>query len=186
MPIPNFNSDSVIPPHLGDPRQPDELSPYPCTSLELCDRFGTSHTRIEILHGFMRLRAELHQHGMSDGFQWIDGSFLEDVEHTQQRAPGDIDVVTFFWSNDPNFVADLLIAFPDIRDHAKIKTTFHVDHFPIDAGYNPEATIEATRYWCGLFSHNRSAIWKGMLRIELNTPADDTQAVALLNQRQIP
>jgi len=186
MAIPQFNSDSVLPPHLGDPRRINEISPYPCTSLELCDRLGTSDERTEILYGYLSLREELRKHGMTDGFQWIDGSFLEDVENTEQRAPRDIDVVTFFWSSDPNFAQDFVTAFPDIVNHAKIKSSFHVDHFTIDAGYSPEVTIEATRYWCGLFSHNRSGIWKGMLRIELNTPTEDTQAVALLNQRQTP
>jgi hypothetical protein len=33
-----------------------------------------------------------------------------------------------------------------------------------------------TRYWIGLFSHRRDGIWKGMLRMELNTAADDIAA----------
>lgn len=120
---------------------------------------------------------------MTEGFQWVDGSFLEDVEKTQSRPPGDIDVVTFYWSSDPDFTNTFLTAFPSIANRAKIKADFFVDHFPIDVGYHPEATVEATRYWCGLFSHTRTGVWKGMLRIDLDTPADDASATALLATR---
>jgi hypothetical protein len=120
---------------------------------------------------------------MDTGFQWVDGSFLEEIEKTQNRSPGDIDVVTFYWSPDPAFSTNLITAFPDIVNGAKIKADFFVDHFPIDVGYHPEATVEVTRYWCGLFSHTRTGVWKGMLRIDLNTPADDTAAAALLANR---
>ena len=183
MPIPPFDSNSVLPPHLGDPRQADEISPYPCSSIELCDSFGTSADRVRILDGFLRLRAELRQHGMTEGFQWVDGSFLEDVEKTENRPPGDIDVVTFYWNPNANFTTNFVAAFPDIANRAKIKADFFVDHFPIDVGFHPEATVEATRYWCGLFSHTRTGVWKGMLRIDLNTPTDDASATTLLATR---
>src|SRR5882672_7829456 len=97
MPIPPFDLDSVLPPHLGDPTEPDEISPYPCTTLELCQRFSTSPERIEILKGFLHLRAELRRPGMAEGIQWLDGSFFEDIENSEGRSPNDIDVVTFFW-----------------------------------------------------------------------------------------
>ncbi len=130
MPIPGFDANSVLPPHLGDPRLLHELSPYPCTCTELCDRFATSTDRVAILAGFIRLRAELRQHGMTQAFQWIDGSFLEDVEATEGRPPRDIDVVTFYWSPDPNFTKNLVAAFPDLMNRAAIKANFHTDHFP--------------------------------------------------------
>lgn len=183
MAIPSFDTNSVLPPHLGDPRQPDEISPYPCSSLELCDAFSTSPDRVRILDGFLRLRAELRQHGMTTGFQWVDGSFLEEVEKTENRSPGDIDVVTFYWSPDPGFTTNFIAVFPEIANRANIKAGFFVDHFLIDVGYHPEATVEATRYWCGLFSHTRTGVWKGMLRIDLNTPDDDADATALLATR---
>jgi len=183
MPIPSFDNNSVLPPHLGDPRQPNEISPYPCSSIELCDAFSTSPDRVRILGGLLHLRAQLRLHGMTTGFQWIDGSFLEDVEKTENRSPGDIDVVTFYWSDDQDFTTNFIAAFPDIANRAKIKADFFVDHFPIDVGYHPEATVEATRYWSDLFSHTRTGIWKGMLRIDLDTPADDNEAIALIANR---
>jgi len=183
MPIPSFDANSVLPPHLGDPRLPQELSPYPCTSVELCDRFATSQERVDILEGFLRLRAELRRHGMTNAFQWVDGSFVEDIETVETRAPHDIDVVTFYWNPDPDFTKNLVMAFPDLVNRAAIKANFRTDHFPVDAGFHPEATIEFTRYWAGLFSHNRNSVWKGMLKIELNTEADDLTAQALLQNR---
>jgi len=183
MPIPNFDANSVLPPHLGDPRRPQQLSPYPCTCTELCDRFATSQERVDILNGFLRLRAELRRHGMTDAFQWIDGSFVEDIEIIETRPPHDIDVVTFYWSQDPNFTQNLIAAFPDIMNRAAIKANFHVDHFLVDAGFRPETTIEFTRYWAGLFSHTRNSVWKGMLKIDLDTQADDVAAEGLLANR---
>ena len=56
------------------------------------------------------------------------------------------------------------------------KENFSLDHYPFDAGFNPEFTLDQTRYWILLFSHNRLGVWKGMLRIELNTPVEDANA----------
>ena len=80
-PIPDFDHNLVLPPHMGDPRAISQLSPYPCT-----------------------------------------------------------------------------------------------DHYPFDAGASPDKTVEYSRYWSLLFSHNRLGVWKGMLKIDLDTPADDLTA----------
>jgi hypothetical protein len=77
----------------------------------------------------------------------------------------------------------VIAAFPDLVNRAAIKANFHTDHFPVDAGFHPQTTIEFTRYWAGLFSHNRSSIWKGMLKIDLNTQPDGLAAEALLANR---
>ena len=45
----------------------------------------------------------------------------------------------------------------------------------------PIATVEQSSYWIQLFSHNRDAVWKGMLQIGLNTPTDDADALMFLN-----
>jgi hypothetical protein len=95
MPIPPFDSiKNVLPPHLGNPTQRSHLSPYPCTVTELCNRFATSPKRKRILNGFIELRAILFSLGIQ-GFQWLSGSFLENIEVLERRDPGDIDVVTF-------------------------------------------------------------------------------------------
>ncbi|MCE2811819.1 MAG: hypothetical protein LW850_15650 [Planctomycetaceae bacterium] len=80
MPIPPFDHNLVVPPHLGDPTQSSELSPYPCATLELCLRFGTSPQRRKIRWQFLDFRQRLADEGLTNGFQWLDGSFLEDIE----------------------------------------------------------------------------------------------------------
>lgn len=181
-PIPAFDHNLVLPPHVGDPTQPEDLSPYPCTSEDLCDRFATSTERVAILTRFLDFRERLQSEGLVKGFQWLDGSFMEDVETRENRPPGDIDVVTVFWGYDLAFQQTLVASFPEFLDNKASKSAFHVDHFPFDADHNPEATVEITRYWMQLFTHNRQAVWKGMLKIDLNTPQEDTAARDILSQ----
>src|SRR5437868_6595038 len=107
MPIPPFDHNLVIPPHVGDPRVPAELSPYPCTTLELCQRFGTSDERRDILLNFLRFRDLLRRHHLINGFQWLDGSFLENIEAIEGRPPRDLDVVTIYWNYDMLFQNNL-------------------------------------------------------------------------------
>ena len=42
--------------------------------------FAASPDRIRILRGLLAYRAPLRQRGISSGFQWLDGSFLEHKE----------------------------------------------------------------------------------------------------------
>ena len=176
MPIPPFDHNLVLPPHLGDPTLPSDLSPYPCTTLELCQRFGTSPERRKILGLFLDFRKRLADEGLTDGFQWLDGSFLEDIEAQEGRPPRDLDVVTVYWGYDFPFQRQLWANLPEFVDSTLSKTNFALDHYPLDASYNPETTVEWTSYWISLFSHNRLAVWKGMLRVKLNTTADDSAA----------
>jgi hypothetical protein len=175
-PIPEFDHNLVLPPHLGDPTNRSHLSPYPCTTLDLCQRLGTTPERREILSRFLDFRDRLRNEGLKNGFQWLDGSFLEDVETREKRAPNDIDVVTVYWGYDIPFQMRLMTTFPEIANPDLSKINFSVDHYPFDAGYDPTLTLEYTRYWILLFSHNRQGVWKGMLKIELDTPSDDAAA----------
>ncbi len=183
--IPDFDHNLVLPPHLGDPRRSDQLSPYPCTTLALCERFATSSKRKEILIGFLAFRERIHDEGVVNGFQWIDGSFTEDIETQEGRPPGDIDVVTFYWGYDNAFQQRLVVAFPEFADFRLSKAVFHVDHYPMDAAFHPALTVDQARCWAMLFSHNRQGVWKGMLRVELNTPAEDKMALKFLQDLQL-
>ena len=71
-------------------------SPYGIGLPEFVDRFSSSKERIAILDGFLRFRNELHEVGFVSGFQWLDGSFLENIEDLEDRHPNDLDVVTFY------------------------------------------------------------------------------------------
>jgi hypothetical protein len=184
MPIPAFDRIlNILPPHLGNPALPGHLSPYPCTSAELCSQFAFSPARKAILDGFLRLRKELHTLGIQ-GFQWLDGSFLEDIEAQEHRDPMDIDVVTFVAQpGDPVSLHSLLALRPDLLDRTMAKSSYQVDHFLLPLGSKAEAVVEQTRYWYGLFSHRRDRVWKGMLRIDLKTQADDDPAWQVLGSK---
>lgn len=185
MPIPDFDHNDVLPPHVGDPRKRDELTPFPASSEEVCQRFATSTERIAILAGWLDFRKELTDLGITAGFQWLDGSFLENVESSEGRPPNDLDVVTFFslpaGVAPAALLATLQSRLPEFFDRTSCKARFKLDHFPIHLGAPGPALVDSTRYWAGLFSHNRNNVWKGMLRVELNTPASDTSAGKLLN-----
>ena len=129
-----------------------------------------------ILARFLAFRERLIQEGLTRGFQWLDGSFLEDVESRDGRAPRDLDLVTVYWGYDLAFQNTLFANFPEFAKPKLAKANFLLDHYLLDAGYSPELTIEYTRYWISLFSHNRLGVWKGMLRVELNTPTADAAA----------
>jgi len=175
-PIPSFDHNLVLPPHLGNPVDRSQLSPYPCTTLDLCQRFGTSDERRLILGRFLDFRERLATESLDRGFHWLDGSFLEDVETSEGHAPRDLDAVTVFWGYDHAFLTRLADSFPEFASPRLAKANFQLDHYPFDAGYDPQITLEQTRYWILLFSHNRLGVWKGMLRIEINTPAEDAAA----------
>lgn len=179
--IPPFDHNLVLPPHTGNPVQPSDLSPYPANSLEICTRFATSKERKAILQGFFSFRSRLYDLGLHNGMQWLDGSFLEDVEARENRSPRDIDVVTFYWGYDFGFQRTLMNDFPEFGSSRKAKASFSVDHYPVDASADPINTVELARYWAQLFSHNRSGVWKGMLSLKLNTPDEDQEAVYFLN-----
>jgi hypothetical protein len=180
MPIPAFDHNYVLPPHLGNPTTPSELSPYECTSLEFCQRFSTSPERREILSNFLRFRGLLRANGLIQAIQWLDGSFLEDIESQKQRAPRDLDLVTIFWEYDDQFQDTLFKQFPEFGNSQLSKQNFKLDHYPFDAGFDPLLTVDLSRYWAQLFSHNRDGVWKGMLSIPLDTPDDDARAVEYL------
>lgn len=180
MPIPNFDHNHVIPPHLGDPSSRSDVSPFECTTLELCQKFSTSTKRIEILQKFLDFRKRTVNSGVKVGFQWLDGSFLENIEESEGRNPNDIDVVTFYGGLS---MADQCMAgkfFPEFFSPKMARDKFLVDHFAIDYCHDPDFTIDQARYWSQLFTHKRNGIWKGMLKIPLNTLKDDENALNYL------
>src|SRR5687768_15782472 len=147
MPIPPYDANGVLPPHLGNPTNSLEVSPYRTDVLEICVHFATTPERIAILQGFLRLRAAFASGGMSQGFQLLDGSFLEDVETTEGRPPRDLDVVTMFWQFPIAQQQALVHSIPDLNDRNQLKANYGVDHYFFDAGVHPQLTVELSQYW---------------------------------------
>src|SRR5690606_3604995 len=94
MPIPHFTIDGVLPPYVG-PNGPggafEDLSPYEVSATEVVTTFGTTQNRQDILRKWLQHRASLRAAGVVRGFQWLDGSFLE------QKEPNDLDTVSLIY-----------------------------------------------------------------------------------------
>lgn len=176
--IPFFDHNNVTPPHIGSPTDSSQLSPYSSNIVEFAQHFATSNERIEILKGLVSFRKKLNEVGVNEGFQWLDGSFTENIEISESRAPRDLDIVTFYNQSTLNDdqIQEIESNFTDFFDFEESKANYKLDHYPVNYFRHPLLTIEATRYWIQLFSHNRLGVWKGIIKIPLNTPDLDNQA----------
>ena len=181
--IPPFMQNGTLPPiRPGKAGHDGDRAPYRVTSSAFIDNFAYSPERKNILHGFLEYRKALYSLGIVAGFQWIDGSFTEDIEMLENRSPNDVDVVTI--CNLPNGVTQqsLYNQNPDMFIHQKVKENYNVDSYFIFCGYNcsPNLLIKQTTYWYSMWSHRRNGLWKGYLEISLNND-DDHNAEQLLN-----
>jgi hypothetical protein len=179
--IPAFNHNNVLPPYLKTPTAIEDQSPYECTTLELCKTFATTIPRITILKKYIEFRTQLNNFGVIFGFQWLDGSFVEDIEKSQKRAPRDLDIVTFFGDITNDRQNEIAQAFPAFYNPIISKAHYHLDHYLFDFCYSPINTVKMTQYWIQLFTHNKENIWKGILQIDLNTPIVDKEALNYIN-----
>jgi len=166
--IPEWNALGLLPPL--DPELPTspQRSPYPVSLLDVVMRFSTSPERRRVLAGFLGYRATLHRMGVCQGFQWLDGSFLEDVETLERCSPRDMDVVTFLRTP-----ADFTPTEDDIvvLDNAKVQ--FHVDAYFVELDeLSPDVVVAQSAYWYSMWSHRRNQAWKGFLQIDLAATAD--------------
>ncbi|HEX8613914.1 MAG TPA: hypothetical protein VF800_21770 [Telluria sp.] len=161
------------------------MSPYETNLVELIGRFAYSPQRIKILRGLLSYRSDLHAIGISNGWQLLDGSFMEDVESLRDRPPADIDLVTF--SPIPGEVQakqQLMQDNLDLFDAARARLRYGCDGYFVDLDDPVELVADSTRYWFGLFTHQRETLlWKGILKVPM---ADDNDgaALTLLNERE--
>ncbi len=182
--IPPWNSIGVIPPVSATSPTGAERSPYEVSLSELVLRFGTTPMRRQILDGFLRYRGRLHAAGLTRGFQWLDGSFLENIELIESRSPNDLDVVTFFSlaPGDTQLAAESRApdAFPrNSPDRAVFKATFFVDPYLVNLGAPSVRLVQSSTYWYSLWSHRRDASWKGYLQVDLDPTEDAGAAIHL-------
>ncbi|WP_299646015.1 hypothetical protein [uncultured Jannaschia sp.] len=177
MSIPDWNMAGVVPPvRPGAHPAGKDRSPYRVSLREFADRFCLSSERFEILSGLIDLRSGLHSIGVTQGFQWIDGSFLENIEDTKSRPPNDVDVVTYAFlpvgETQQSFFPKIL----PFMDKAAVKSKYKVDHF---VKILPQIDIRDVCYWYSLWSHRRDGVWKGYAEVDLD-PVDDPQARSIL------
>jgi hypothetical protein len=180
--IPDHNQSGVLPPFLPEssPSAPSSMAPFKVSLLEVAQRFSTSNARFEIIRGLISYRTELRKEGIASGFQWIDGSFVEDVERNKGRSPNDVDIITF--ANrpstylDPKKWRDFIERRQDLFLPIESKKNYRCDAYYVDMNLQPEMLINITKYWFGLFSHQRDTfLWKGMLEVPLDDDKDVIQ-----------
>lgn len=179
--IPAWNEQGVLPPTGSDPTHIDGISPHIVDLPVLVDRFVISRERRKILAGLLAFRAELHKAGIVAGFQWLDGSFMENIEQLEERPPHDMDVVNFIRLPEKMTQESLGKSHPQLFDNARLKRDFLVDTYFVESG-QPLCAQLARRiaYWHGLWSHRRDGLWKGYVQIDLD-PAQDGEAHVVLN-----
>lgn len=173
MSLPVFTIDGILPPFIGQGPGDDPalMSPYRADAIECVARFGTSNNRRKILCRWLDHRAELRKIGLKDGFQWLDGSFLE------EKNPKDLDLVCFFYLPTQLSSEEEQIAFWNqnfqLFDRMAVKADFSLDAFFLPLDSTPETLVSLSRYYLQLFSHQReSYLWKGMVQVSMDDLAD--------------
>lgn len=174
-----WNSLGVLPPTLSATGL--NRSPYSINSVELIEHFSTTKDRCKILSGFLKYRKALHKIGINSGFQWLNGSFMENIEAIESRSPRDIDVVNFVNLQDIN-QQDLINNHADLFNHEKTKQKYSVDSNFIDIGSPLDRElIKRITYWYSMWSHRRNHMWKGFIQVEFNLDYD-VKAKHMLNE----
>lgn len=189
MPVPAFDGRGLLPPYLGaTSAAPGLRSPYPSLMTELVATLGSTPERCNLLYSLILYRSLLHSFGYVDGIQFIDGSFVEDIETRESRDPRDIDIFSFlirpaqYHGNDPLWQST---GFPqwvgEIVNQSLNKQRYQLDTYAITVDQaGPLQLMNETIYWYSLFSHKRvTQEWKGFLAVPLNA-SDDQAALSAI------
>jgi hypothetical protein len=139
------------------------------------DRFASTHARIRILEGLLRYREEIAGAGIVSGFQWLNGSFLENVEVLENRPPRDMDVVTFFNLPEGIDQTSFCRQNPALFDQKRLKQCCFVDAYHVVLGTPlSDWNIKNIAYWYSMWSHRRDGLWKGFIQVALDQKEDAT------------
>jgi len=173
--VPHWNTHGVLPPIA-----PGELgnslfrSPYAVGLPEVVDCLSISTERIAILDGFLRFRSELHRVGLVSGFQWLNGSFLENIEDLEDRQPNDLDVVTFYAMPTGQSQQSLFAGKTYLFDNTQLRQDYKIDGYFRELGANISSdNITMITYWYSMWSHRRNGLWKGFLQVDLDSANDE-------------
>jgi len=180
--LPNWDSRGILPPVLPgaggtDPRR----SPYLIDLFMLLDRFASSPERKRILNGFLSFRQMLHRLGITKGFQWLDGSFLENIELLKNHPPNDMDVVTYYELPTRMTQASLVEKAGGELEHGNLKEKYSIDAYFSELGRPLDVRqAQSLTYWYSMWSHRRDGLWKGFVQVDLAPNQDDTARAMLL------
>ena len=183
MPLPPFDMRGLLPPFIGTDATTSERSPYWTSMADLAAAFGTTAHRRQLLRNLIAYRALLAGEGYVGGIQFIDGSFVENVETVAGRDPGDIDVLSIL-NVPPRYVTNPAAwqanGFPfwqaEIVDRNRNKDRFKLDTYAVlleELQAQPMSLIDHVIYWYSLFSHQRDTFaWKGFAGLALDPIGD--------------
>jgi hypothetical protein len=151
--------------------------------IEVAKVFCTSAHRVKLFTGLIAYRQKLAALGMK-GWQWLDGSFCEDVESNRGKSPSDIDIVTLLIrpasALAPTAFSALVSSNVHLFDRTQVKAQYYCDPFFVDVGLPTFQTMGQLTYYFGLFTHQRvSYLWKGILQVPLI--GDDSDAETYIN-----
>lgn len=182
--IPDWNDVGLIPPiRPGEPGHSPDRAPYEVDLMDVIERFATTEERCNILRGFLNFRNALHGIGLTEGFQWLNGSFVVDIEKREGRPPGDIDVVTFCVIPHTETQKTLLDNNHDLFNPESTKDLYSVDAYFMQLEVQfLNWHVEKISYWYSMWAHTKDDnMWKGFLAINLS-PEDDQRALELLEE----
>ena len=174
--LPEWNEHGVLPPiRPGATATSADRAPYRVSLLELVERFVVSPARAAILQEFLDYRAALHTAGIIVGFQWVDGSFVEDIEELERRQPNDMDIMTFCTAPEESY--------GDLSGNGAAVRARHIDayFYRLDLPLTPDR-VQLIAYWYSIFAHRRNGLWKGFTEVDLN-PFEDPAAQLELNDQ---
>jgi len=133
----------------------------------------------------------MYGHGYVAGIQFLDGSFVEDVERHSGREPGDIDVFSLL-SIPQRYVQSPATWNPDgftfwageIQNQPLNKSRFELDTYAVLIEDMPFVhLVKDVMYWYSLFSHQKlSFAWKGFVAVLLDQGQDADALLALGSQ----
>jgi hypothetical protein len=183
--IPAMERSGVLPPFIGTPIEAERCSPYRTTLTSIATRFSNSPARKGLLRGFVEYRRALRSIGIVRGFQWIDGSFVEN-----KKDPSDVDVCTFFFrpeshTDDRSFQKLLneheYIFHPyDVKARFRCDVQMYIDMSAVTT--NPQLSVSLATFWHGLFSHRkRDGRRKGFLQVSIEDGNNDEDVVVALD-----
>ena len=178
--IPQWTAQGVLPPIVPGTSTTADRSPYKVPLTDVVLQYATSPERNAIIEGFLRFRAALHEAGLDKGFQWIDGSFLENIEVMENRPPNDMDVVTFYHLPPGKTQQSILDAAPQLFSNEHSKQAYQIDAYIVQLNnQSPEQLFKVSTYWYSLWSHRRNDLWKGYLQVDLAPDEDDIARTSL-------
>ena len=166
--LPQWDPYGLLPASWRDGQGNPSRSPYRASLPEIAARLGNTAPRRNLLRGLLHYRAALRGIGIIRGFQWLNGSMVENVEQRENRSPADLDLVTFLYIPYESTYQILASEYLPLFNPESVKHRYQLDHSFVPLNDGPtEAVIDVAVGWATLFSFTRDGSPKGFVRIDL-------------------